>query len=139
MADYTPVAADVQQSSTAIVRSGTAGATITAGMVLYKDLTDSNKLKAAVCTSATAYKAVGIALNGASDGQPIDYVEQDESFDPGFDAAIGDIAILSVAGAMCPSTDLAQGDRTVICGVFNSTSTMAVSFSQYNRSSAAKA
>jgi hypothetical protein len=100
MADFTVTAATVQQTSTAKTRAGIAGETLVAGQVVFRDSADSNKIKLADCTNADKYQAVGITINGAADGQPIDYVEADLGFDPGFTAAIGDVVILSTAGNM---------------------------------------
>ena len=69
--DLSITAANVAPSSGAQYADGTAGATITAGQAVYLD-TSANTYKLADCdaTAATAVIA-GIALNGASSGQPI--------------------------------------------------------------------
>ena len=139
MADYVVTAADVQQTASAQVIGATAGATITAGQAVYKDSTDSNKIKLADCTTDPAYECVGIALNGASDGQPIDYVVKDQGFNPGFTGAIGDIVILSTSGNLAPSADLAAADYAVIVGVFTTTSTLNMQCNAYGRATTVKA
>lgn len=140
MADYTVTAADVQQTASAQVVGATAGATITAGQAVYKDSTDSNKIKLADCEVDPAYECVGIALNGASDGQPIDYVVRDIGFTPGFSGAIGDIVILSgTAGGLCPSTDLLAADYAVVIGVFTTTTTINMQCNTYGRATTVKA
>ena len=139
MADFTVTAATVQQTSTAKTRAGIAGETLVAGQVVFRDSADSNKIKLADCTNADKYQAVGITINGAADGQPIDYVEADLGFDPGFTAAIGDVVVLSTAGLMAPVADLTTGDYCVICGIMNSTTTMNLEFTAYSRNSATKA
>ena len=73
MADLTITASQVLASTGAVVSNGMAGATITAGQPLYKDSTDSNKIKLAVATSSAAADCVGIALHAALSGQPIQY------------------------------------------------------------------
>lgn len=122
MADSVITAADVLASVSGL--QGTAGATITQGQVLYKDSSDSNKLKLADADSLTAAAKVveGIALNAASVGQPLSYVKTDANFDPGFTATEGEIYVLSgTAGAIAPEADLASGDAVVILGVGLST------------------
>ena len=139
MADYSVTAADVQQTSSAQVQAGTAGATITAGQAVFRDSTDSSKIKLADCTVDPSYECVGIALNGASDGQPVDYVARDIAFTPGFSGAIGDIVILSEAGALAPVADLVAGDYAVVIGVFTTTTTLNLYPSQYLRATTVKA
>lgn len=139
MADYSVTAANVQQSSAAIVSSGTAGETITAGQILYKDASDSNHLKLADCTDAEKYDAVGIAVNGAADGQPCDYVARDEGLDPGTTGLVGDLALLSTAGGIMPQGDLATGDYTVLVGIWDTTSTINVQIGKYTRNDATRA
>lgn len=72
MADITVTAASVIAGGDAVVEHGRAGATITAGQVVYKEAS-SGKFKLTDTNSATAEvkNAYGIALNGASDGQPL--------------------------------------------------------------------
>lgn len=139
MADYSVTAASVQQSSAAQVQAGTAGATITAGMAVFKDSTDSNKIKAADCTVDPSYECVGIAVNNAADGQPIDYVVRDLGFNPGFTGLVGDVVILSEAGALAPVADLLANDYSVVVGVFTTTTTINLYLSQYTRATTVKA
>ncbi len=72
MADITVTAASVIAGGDATIENGRAGATITAGQVVYKEAS-SGKFKLTDTNSATAEvkNAYGIALNGASDGQPL--------------------------------------------------------------------
>lgn len=124
MADLTITAANVVAASGSTVKPATAGATITAGQVVYVDTTDSNLIKVADCTSATAYKAVGIALNGASAGQPIDYVTKSNDLDLGATLTVGTVYVLSASGGICPTTDLLTGDYTVFIGVADTASSL---------------
>lgn len=111
MTDLSITAANVRASAGARPRQGVAGATITAGQVLYLDSTD-NRLKLADCDASIATSmAVGIALHGASAGQPLLYVEEDDDFTPGATLTEGVIYILSgTAGGIAPAADLAGGD-----------------------------
>lgn len=72
MADLTITAASVIAGGDAGIENGRAGATVTAGQVVYKEAS-SGKFKLTDTNSATAEvkNAYGIALNGASDGQPL--------------------------------------------------------------------
>lgn len=124
MADLSVTAASVLASSTALKASGTAGATITAGQPLYIDSSDSNKLKLADCNaSAATSAAVGIALHGASSGQPIAYAFDDSAFTPGATLTTGQIyAVSQNAGGICPVADLTTGDYPAVLFVAKSTS-----------------
>ena len=118
MVDVSVTASGVLPESGAEIQSGYAGATITAGQALYKDSSDSNSLKPADAddTSAKA-TVVGIALNSASDGQPVDYQTRG-NIDIGGTVTVGTVYVLSgTAGGICPAADLATGDYTSIIGV----------------------
>src|SRR2546430_2343743 len=108
MANLTITPANVLASATALTASGVAGATITAGQTIYKDATDSKKLKLSDANLSAATAAVdGIALNAASSGQPVSYVFQDDAFTPGATLVVGETYVLSgTAGALCPVADL---------------------------------
>lgn len=123
MANYTLTAASVLASATAQKKLAVAGATITAGQAIYLDASDSNKAKLADANVSAAVAALaGIALNGASAGQPISYVEADDDFTHGLTTvAAGDIIILSAtAGAFCPAADLASASYPVVAMVATS-------------------
>ncbi len=129
MAAISVTAASVLAGANAKKARGTAGATITAGQALYADPNASFKLKLADCdASATTAKCVGIALHGASDGQPLEYVYEDDDFTPGatlsLSAAADDgVYILDgTAGGICPIGDIAAGDYPVVLFVAKSTS-----------------
>jgi hypothetical protein len=131
MADISVTAANVLAGANAKKRTGIAGATITAGQVLYEDSSDSNKLKLADANaSALTAKVAGIALHGAATGQPITFVEEDDDFTPGatlsLSAAADDgVYILSgTAGGIAPVGDLASGMYPVVLGVAKSSSKM---------------
>ena len=61
-------AANVQPASNAVILSGTFGATITAGQVVYELSSDNEWYLADADVLATSVVA-GIAINGGSDGQ----------------------------------------------------------------------
>lgn len=124
MATLVITAANVLSSASATRKSGIAGATITAGQVLYKDAADSNKLKLADANGAAALRVVeGIALHGASPGQPIAYVTRDPNFKPGATLVIGTTYMLAsdTPGGIAPDSDAAAGDYVTTLGVAVST------------------
>ena len=131
MSDVSITAASVVKGANAKTRRGRAGATITAGQVVYEDSSDSFDLKLADANaSAATANPVGIALHGASDGQPLEYVYEDDDFTPGgtlsLSAAADDgVYVLSgTAGGIAPIGDLASGMYPVILGVAKSTTKM---------------
>ncbi len=74
MADIAITAASVLPGTGAVINRGIAGATITAGQALYADAANNGVLKKAnALTSAATAACVGISLNGASSGQPVNY------------------------------------------------------------------
>ena len=108
MADLSVTATQVLKGSGAVVANGTAGATITAGQTLYKDSTDSNKLKLAQCDGTAAEAVcVGIALHASASGQPVQYQTGGTiTIGAGAAPAEGMIYTLSdTAGGIAPHTD----------------------------------
>lgn len=73
MAAYSQTASNVVPGAGAVLKNGTAGAAITAGMPLYIDANDANELKPAIATSEAAAAVVGIAVCNAASGQPVTY------------------------------------------------------------------
>jgi hypothetical protein len=124
MADITVTAANVVASNAAKRGNGVAGATITAGQAVYKDAADSSKLKLADANaSAASADPVGIALHGASSGQPLQYVEEDPDFTPGATLTTGAVYVLSgTPGGIAPVADLTTGWYPNVLMVAKSTS-----------------
>lgn len=129
MADLTITAASVVPQSGAKIDYGTAGATITAGQVLYQDPADL-KWKLADNNSGTAdvRKAKGLAVNGAASGQPVAVVRSGP-------VAMGAILTAGVAyylsdtaGGICPVADVGAGEYVSIVGLALSTSVLDVRF-----------
>lgn len=128
MADVTITAANVVASANAVKHSGVAGTTITAGQPVYKNSADNNRLYLADAdASPQAADCVGVALHGASAGQPLTYAEEDPDFTPGGTlslsaAADGGVYCLSgTAGGIAPIGDMASGDYPVLLMVAKST------------------
>lgn len=125
MADLTVTAANVAKVS-GNVRHGTAGATITAGQVVYFDASAGTwKLAVAdgigAATAATAGSGgLGIALHGAASGQPLT-VQYDGVINPGATVTVGVIYCASpaTAGGIAPSADVSSldNDYVTILGV----------------------
>ena len=104
--------------------TGTAGATITAGQVVYFDAA-AGKYKLAQADSADTDSVVGIAAHGASDGQPIQIITGGK-VTLGATLTVGSIYVLSAgtAGGIAPVGDLAASEYVSILGVAQDTSTM---------------
>lgn len=76
MADLTITAASVLPGAGARSEHGRAGATVTAGQVVYRDTDGTYKLADCNGASATIRTPRGIALNGASAGQDLEVQTQ---------------------------------------------------------------
>jgi hypothetical protein len=126
MADISITAANVVAGSDAVRESGTAGATVTAGQLVYLDTSDM-KYKLADSNGAAALRVPnGIALNGASNGQPL-------SVQKGGDITIGGTMTAGIPyflsdtpGGLCPLPDIGAGEFSCIIGIAKSTSVLAV-------------
>lgn len=126
MADLSVTAGSVVASTNASKVHGTAGATITAGQAVYYDSSAGSwKLAQADGTTAEAgLNGVGIALVGASSGQPVIVATGDSNFDPGATATEGIIYCVSAtAGGIAPLADLTNvtPDKVTVLGVGLST------------------
>ena len=124
MANLVIPAAGVKPSSKAVRKEGTAGTTIVQGNVLALDPV-SNKLVLADSNSATEEirEVKGIAINGASDGQPVKYVESDPALEIGAGLlTVGKMYILSsTPGMIAEEGDDVTGDYVSSLGVAIST------------------
>lgn len=111
MADLTITAANVVSYGT--TSTGTAGATITAGQVVR--LNSSLQLVLASDDSAANAAVAGIALHGASSGQPLTYHVRG-SINLGATLSVGKLYVLSTSGAICPIDDIAGGEYITYLG-----------------------
>jgi hypothetical protein len=127
MADLTITAANVVAGTGAKSISGTAGATITAGQVVYLDSSDG-EYKLADCDSATAAvrSPVGIALHGASDGQPLKVHTKGLITIGATMTAALTYYLSQNPGGICPIGDLSTGDYRTIIGIATSTTVLDV-------------
>lgn len=132
MTDLSITAANVAAGANATTRHGTAGATITAGQVVYLDQTTTGEWLLADSDGASAAvrggELVGIALNGASDGQPLK-VQTDGDITIGATLTAGTTYYLSAtAGGIAPLADITGGPYFVIVGIATSTSVLKLAF-----------
>jgi hypothetical protein len=127
MADLSITAANVVAGSGAKKVTGTAGATITAGQVVYFDSTTSTyKLADTDSATAAVRSPAGLALNGASANQPV-AVLTSGPVTIGATVAVGDVYYLSgTAGGLAPFADVAAGDYPCIIGICTSTTVLNV-------------
>lgn len=125
MADLTITAANVIAGANSSAVAGIAGATITAGQIVYKDAADSKyKLADADALPVAGVTAVFMALNGAANNQPISVLK---SGDVGLGAIMtaGTAYYLSpVAGGIAPLADVLSGDDVILLGIASTTSNL---------------
>lgn len=127
MADLSITAANVVAANSAKTRSGTAGATITAGQVVYVDSSDRKfKLADADAAGVGDVTKVYIALNGGADGQPMVAAESG-------DITLGAVMTAGTSyylspnpGGIAPANDVLSGDNVILLGVAKSTSVLAL-------------
>jgi Uncharacterized conserved protein (DUF2190) len=127
MADLSITAANVVAGSGAKKATGTAGAAITAGQVVYfETATSSYKLADTDSATAAVRSPAGIALHGAASGQPLTVLTSGP-VTIGATVAVGDVYYLSgTAGGLAPFADVAAGDYPCIIGICTSTSVLNV-------------
>lgn len=124
MADLTITAANVLAGSGATIRAGTSGATITAGQSIYID--SNSKIQLADADAQTTAAAKGIALNGASANQPIDYCSGGD-LNLGATLTVGQVyAVSTTAGGIAPVSDLGSGDWPTILGIADAADNLVV-------------
>lgn len=130
MANLSITAANVVASSVARIERGTSGATVTAGQVVYLDAVTTGKWQLADADAVTApargQGKTGIALNGASDGQPLAVltggpITIGATLTPGTAYYLSDDP-----GMICPLADVTGGDYYVLIGMATSASALNV-------------
>ena len=107
---------------------GTAGASITIGQMLYFDSTAGTwKLADADASATTAAVAAGavlaIAGSGASSGQPVIYITEDDDLTLGatLSMSVPVYVLSSTAGGIAPSADISAGEYPCVLLVAKST------------------
>ncbi|MFN3549622.1 MAG: hypothetical protein ACK4U0_19215 [Mesorhizobium sp.] len=122
MVDISITAANVVPGSNATRESGTAGETITAGKVVYR-ASATGKYMLADSNSATAEARTprGIALNGASNGQPLQILRSGEITIGGtLDPEAPAYYLSDTPGGICPVADIGNGEYICLIGLAKS-------------------
>lgn len=135
MADLVLTPSAIIAGSGARTENGTAGATITAGQVVYLDSATTGKWLLADADAATAAARgqgkIGVALNGASLNQPI-AVQTEGPITIGATVVAGTAYYLSpTPGGIAPLADILTGDYVTLVGIATSTSVIKLDF-QYS-------
>ena len=127
MADLVITAASVLPGSDAVIEHGTAGATLTAGKAVYKSSTTGLWMLADNdSATAEARQSIGIALHGATSGQPVT-VHRQGDLTLGAVLTAGEAYYLSnTAGGICPVADVGAGEYVCLMGLAKSTTVLAV-------------
>jgi glucose dehydrogenase len=127
MVDLTITAANVVRGGDSVTETGTAGATITAGQVVYKEAS-SGQFKLADSNSGTAEAKTpyGIALHAALTGQPLTVLLAGP-VTIGATMTAGVVYYLSdTPGGICPVADLASGEQVTALGIATSATVLNV-------------
>lgn len=126
MADLVVTAGNVLAGTGAKTKTVTAGVTITAGQTVYKDASDSGKYKLAIDTSVAASNVEGIALHGASNGQPLTILTGG-SINPGATVAVGVVyGVTDTGGGIGAISERNAGDYISVIGIGTTTTNIAV-------------
>lgn len=132
MAEYTPTAANVIASNV-VPQYLTAGEAITAGQLIYRKASDSKAYLAQSDGTEEEAGVIGMALNAAAAGQPVQYAAGGASVEITLQAGIfttpgtGQILVLGpTAGKFSDASDLdaATDDYVVIVGWATDTNKM---------------
>lgn len=127
MADLSITAANVLPGSDAVTEAGTAGETITAGQAVYRDATTRKYMKAdANSLTAAARQARGIALNGASNGQPLTILKSGDITIGATVTAGTDYYLSDTPGGICPRADIGSGEYVCLIGIAKSATVVGV-------------
>lgn len=117
MADLSITAANVVKGTGAVLdASKVAGETITAGQTVYLKASDNRWWKSQADATSTEAAASGVALNGASAGQPL-VVQTAGEITIGATVAVGGVYVVSAtAGGIAPVADLASTNYLTVIG-----------------------
>ena len=128
MADITIAVTSVAAATGAKLGQGTAGGTILQGEPLYLN-SSSQYLRADANVSETTATVVGISLNAASSGQPIDFISKGTLTVSGAGPlTVGEIYLLSTTvGRIAPEADInTSNDWVTVLGVALTSNTLKV-------------
>ena len=128
MADFSITPANVVPDSDATIVDGVYGEAIDAGEWVYRDSSDSNKLKLADADALATAAAVGMAsVSGASGVTGKMVTAGHVSTGTVSGAAAGLTTVISTtAGKSCLESDIGSGDFTTLAGIWTSTSKIKV-------------
>lgn len=108
------LASTLTPASGATLRTGTAGTAIAAGEVVYLN-NATNRLERAVANAApAAAAAVGVAINSAALGQPVQYVERGDLLAVGTVKPGQVYLVANVAGDLAEGTDDLTEDTSYV-------------------------
>lgn len=132
MADLTITAASVVAGANASITRGTAGASVTAGQVVYLDEASTGKWLLADNDAATAAARgngkIGIALHAAAANQPLS-VQTAGTITIGATMTAGvDYYLSATAGGICPYADIGSADYVTRVGMATSTTVLTLDF-----------
>lgn len=121
--DLSVTAANLVPGPRANIISGIAGATITAGQLLYLDSTAGTYKLADANASAATANVIGIAVSGASAGQRVGVLLEDDDLTVGatLSTAAPVYVASATAGGIAPVADLASGHYPVVVLIAKST------------------
>lgn len=129
MTDISITAANILKAASDPSKNGIAGEAITAGEPLYKDATDSDRLKLCDSSGLATAACVGIALHGADTGQPITYMTSGVMTLNAV-AIVGEIYCVSTtAGGIAPEEDVTTGLFRTVLGTGITSTTIKVNIS----------
>ena len=119
-------ATQVLKGSSAVVKSGTAGEAIARGDAIYKKASDGEMYLAQCDGTSAEAEAVGIALNDAADGQPVDWQGVGSiTLGAGASMTVGEIyCVGTTAGDIIPEGDLASTNYVTVLGVATTASVL---------------
>ncbi|HEY3694067.1 hypothetical protein [Phenylobacterium sp.] len=129
MADIVVTAASVLPGAGAVIAQGTAGETITAGQAVALNSATGLYMKADADNATAALRvAAGIALCGASNGQPISVQTAGKVTLNAALTASEPFFLSATAGGICPKADIATGMYTQLIGMADSTTVLNLGF-----------
>ncbi|MBB5037113.1 hypothetical protein [Prosthecobacter dejongeii] len=122
-ADVTITAANLTPGANAQYRYGKAGVAITAGQLIYLDVSDNTwKLTDSNSATAAARDVDGLAATTSGTGQPVTIITADDDLTLGGTVVNGTIYVASAnPGAIAPAADLTTGWRPIVIAVAKST------------------
>ncbi|MCW0218223.1 MAG: hypothetical protein OJI67_07855 [Prosthecobacter sp.] len=121
-ADVTITAANLVPGANAQYRYGKSGADITAGQLVYLDVT-TNTWKLSDCNSATAAvrDVDGLAATTSGTGQPLTVITADDDLTLGGTVVNGTVYVCSATpGGIAPAADMTTGWRPIVIGLAKS-------------------